>query len=176
MKKLFNITTLLVALILAPVALTTPGCTALGSISQSTIDNTATVLRGAARDGAIVAIQKNPNTQKYFELAVVSLETFITGKDYSPGAFQKVLLSVTIPDKSDPYLQITIGTAIDLYQLYFGEYVKGKVNGDYAAKTFLVAIQDGFNQALGKPVSTKSFKVAKPGTPQSSVLPRPIKK
>lgn len=168
------------AFVTAPVVLTT-GCTTI-NVDTNVVDTTAIILRGAARDGAIIAMQENPETKKYFQLATQVLSTFLTGKDFTPGAFQKALLEVNAEELANPWVQIGVGTVIDLYQLYFGQYVKGKVNGDVIAKAFITAVQDGFNMALGQPVSaTKRYYRAGPPMPPvggmtHGVLPRPLKK
>lgn len=153
------------------------GCANGPTVNQNTIDSTAVVLRGAARDGAIVAMQDNADTRRYFELAAASLETFLTGKDYTPGALQDLLMSIT-DQTYNPWVQISAGTVIDLYQLYFGQYVKGSLDKSAIAKAFITAVQDGFNQALGKPVSLKAGRNTKApaGYTGTGVLPRPVRR
>lgn len=170
---------------LAPMVFTT-GCASVSNVDTNTINTTAIILRGAARDGAVIAMQENPETKKYFQLASQVLSTFITGKDYTPGAFQTALLNINVEELNNPWVQIGIGTVIDLYQLYFGQYIKGQVNGDLIAQAFITAVQDGFNMALGQPVSpTKKYFSryggfsAQPPMPfgtTGGVLPRPVKK
>jgi hypothetical protein len=166
----------------APVAMT--GCIAPGggtNINTAQIDATALILQNAARVGAVAAITPpsgNTNNAVYFELAAQAIGTFLTGKDYSPAAFQQALIDIKVPQANNIWVQLGIGAVIDLYQVYFSQYVQGKVNGNFAAGTFLVAIQNGFNQATGNPVTPPPAKL-KAGSPQPlapSVLPRPLKR
>ena len=168
-------------MVLAAVVLACSGCstTTNTKIDPGVVDTTAVVLRGAARDGAVIAIQNNPETKQYFAIAASTLETFITGKDYTPGAFQAALTSIKSSEIQNPYVQIGIGTVVDLYQLYFSQYAKNALQSNDVAKAFVVAIQDGFNQALGNPVTVAHYMPgsalkASPGS-ATKVLPRPIK-
>lgn len=181
------ITTLTVT---APVALT--GCVSPGGGSgtnnQAQIDATALILQNAARAGTVAAITPptgDTNNRAYFQLASQALGVFVTGKDYSPAAFQQALLDIKVPQANNVWVQLAIGATIDLYQVYFSQYVQGQVNGNMAAGTFLLAIQNGFNQALGLPVvvsppgTNTTFSAAKPKLSQPvavPVLPRPVKK
>ncbi len=169
-------TTLLVSL--APVVLTTgcvsPGGAGTNVVNQGTIDATAVLLKGAAQAGALAAIQNDKGNAKYFELAADSISTFLTTTNYTPGAFQNALMGVigNSGALTNAYVTIGIGTVIDLYQLYYGQYVKGQINGNAYAGEFLTAIQNGFYMALGKPIPlARQLKVVPVGCP----LPRPIK-
>lgn len=182
----FSLITISMAL-LASAMLFTNGCALFGggssgtnAIPQTTIDATAIILRGAARDGAVVAMTPpngNANNAQYFNLAATSIGAFVTGKDYTPGSFQKALMGVNSPQLHDPYVQIGIGTVVDLYQLYYIQYVQPNVASNApVALEFLTSIQDGFNEALGNPVSvSKSLKAVRPSGVPGDILPRPIK-
>lgn len=171
----------------APVAMT--GCGSLiggggGTNSQAQIDATALILENSARSGAIAAITPpigDTNNAAYFQLASQALGAFITGTNYNPAAFQQALLNINVPQAKNVWVQLGIGAVIDLYQVYFSQYVQNQLNGNMAAGTFLLAIQNGFNQALGQPVVAPVSQPAlqlkpHPAQPLSgSVLPRPIK-
>jgi hypothetical protein len=173
----------------APVAMT--GCGALSggngtnTANQAQIDATALILQNSARAGAIAAITPptgDTNNAAYFQLASQALGAFITGTNYSPAAFQDALLKINVPQAKNVWVQLGIGAVIDLYQVYFSQYVQGQLNGNMAAGTFLLAIQNGFNQALGQPLTPVPSPVVNSGNLQlghgvsGSVLPRPLKK
>lgn len=173
----------------APVALT--GCGALSggsgtnANSQAQIDATALILQNSARAGAIAAITPptgDTNNIAYFQLASQSIGAFLTGTNYSPAAFQDALLKINVPQAKNVWVQLGIGAVIDLYQVYFSQYVQGQLNGNVAAGTFLLAVQNGFNQALGQPLTPVPSPAPTPGNLQlghgvsSPVLPRPLKK
>jgi len=104
----------------------------------------------------------------------------LTGKDYSPAAFQQALLAIKIPGASDIWVQLAIGGVVDLYQVYFSQYVQGQVDGNYAAQALLIAVQNGFNQALGNPLvppPVPPAAVPPKGQPiGGQILPRPLTK
>lgn len=165
----------------APVAMT--GCVTgpIGTNDQAAIDATALILQNSARAGALAAITPptgNTNNAVYFDLAAQVIGTFLTGKDYSPAAFQQALVNIKIPQATNVWVQLGIGAVIDLYQVYFSQYVRGQVNGNAYAGQFLKAIQDGFNQALGKPVSLtvpSSLKLSSRPLVTPQIVPRPLK-
>jgi len=181
-------TPLIIALcVSAPVAFT--GCGALsgggtGTNNQAQIDATALILQNSARVGAIAAITPptgDTNNAAYFKLASQSIGAFLTGTNYSPAAFQQALLQINVPQAKNVWVQLGIGAVIDLYQVYFSQYVQGQLNGNMAAGTFLLAVQNGFNQALGQPVAPTPPEFAHQNLQlghgvSSSVLPRPLKK
>lgn len=174
----------------APVAVT--GCSILGGGGTNTnniaqIDAAALIIKNIAHGGALAAItppQGNTNNVAYFNAVNQAIGLFLTGKDYSPAAFQQALIAVKIPGASDIWVQLAIGGVVDLYQVYFSQYVQGQVNGNYAAQSFLTAIQNGFNQALGNPLLAMPAPPQVPGVAQlklgqsfsGQILPRPIKK
>jgi hypothetical protein len=196
MRKLLKIIGIaaLAAVFTLPVFLNT-GCRALGGggngtntnvVDNTAIDAVAVILRGAARNGVIVAVTPptgDTNNRQYFSLAANAIGEFVTGKDFSPTAFQQALLSIGVPDS--PYVQLGVGTVIDLYQLYFNIYVKGNLEKNAPiAVEFLTAVQDGFNQALGTPPGPPILPGMRAGRPgqvrpppiEGRVLPRPIKR
>ncbi len=171
----------------APVAIT--GCGILGGGGTNTnnivqINTAAQILQNIAQGGALAAItppQGNTSNAAYFNAANQTIGLFLTGKDYSPAAFQQALLATKIPGGNDVWVQLAIGGVVDLYQVYFSQYVQGQVNGNYAAQALLIAVQNGFNQALGNPL------IPLPQPPASvplkagqhiggPILPRPISK
>ena len=126
--------------------LATTGCETI-PVDPQTIDDTAIILRNAARNGAIFAIDDEPKTKPWFVFTQVALSTFLTGKDFTPGAFEKVMQTVPVSEFKSKYVKVASGTLIDLYELYYGRYVKGKIANNPIALKFLTAIQDGFAQA-----------------------------
>ena len=142
-----------------------------GEPNQTTIDAIAVVLRGAARAGAVVAIQDDPENAKYFKLASAAIGQFATGLNTDPAAFQAALVAVGLPDNQ--WLRLGLGTVVDLYQFYYGTYVKNKVADNAYARTFLRAVQEGFEEAIGEPQA--HIAAARRPAP-SGVFPRPIKK
>jgi hypothetical protein len=157
----------------APVALT--GCvTNITTNSQAAIAATALILQNAAEAGATAAITPpngNTNNAVYFQLASQAIGTFLTGSNYTPGAFQQALMNVKVPALNNLWVQLAVGTLVDLYGLYYAQYVDGQIAGNTYASQFLTAIQTGFNQALGTPAGLK----AKKPIELEQVLPRRVR-
>lgn len=183
-------TPIVIALSVATPAVLT-GCGSLaggggtGTNSQASIDATALILQNSARVGAIAAMDPktgDPKNAAYFQLAAQALGVFVTGTNYSPAAFQDALLKINVPQANNVWVQLGIGAVIDLYQVYFSQYVHNQLNGNVAAGTFILAIQNGFNQALGQPSVPAPPAAMGVGNLQlghgvgSQVLPRPLKK
>lgn len=143
--------------VLLAVAMYTPGCATTGMTpAQQTqlIDDTAVLIHAAARNGAMFAIEDDPNTAKWFALAQQSIATFLTGTDYSPAAFQAALNNIPLGALKSKWIKYALYNVVDLYQLYYGRYVQSQVQSNEIAKKFLEAVQDGFKQALEPEPST----------------------
>lgn len=112
------------------------------------VEDTAVILRSAARSGALFAMEDDPGTARWFAFSQQVLSTFLTGKDYSPAAFQKALNDIPVKELKQKWIKYAVYNVLDIYQLYYGRYVQGQVQNNERAKKFLEAIQDGFKQAL----------------------------
>lgn len=127
------------------------GCatTSSSTAAQRTqmIDDTSVLLRSAARNGAMYAIEDDPGSARWFTFAHQALATFLTGKDYSPIAFQQALGQVPVKEFKQKWIKYAIYNVADLYQVYYGRYVLDKVQNSEVARKFLEAVQDGFKQA-----------------------------
>lgn len=153
MKKLLGIITTTVLLLVAVgvnSGCATTGGTADGpQIDQETLNNASVILRSAARNAAALAIQDNPDAIKGVKLAVAALDTFLVGDSYAPGELVKALEPV-VKEVRDVKVALAVNTVTDLYEVFFGRYVKGQIataaNGN--AALFLVALRDGAVQAL----------------------------
>lgn len=123
------------------------GCTTLTTTQQQTLDQTAAVLRGAARGVAVLAIADNPDNTAKVKAAVTTLDALILSGNYdSPSvltAFDPLIKQIAKPE-----VRLAVGTTLDLYQIFVGRYVVGQVNGNPVAKQLLTALRDGGAQAL----------------------------
>jgi hypothetical protein len=144
-----RLTPLGLALLLAVTLVPITGCETTQDAVQRAqiIDDTAILLRSAARNGAMLAIEDHPESAKYFELARAVIADFATGTDYSPDAF-KAAMQANIKQLNDKWVKFGVYNVTDLYELYYGRYVRDQVNGNVVANKFLNAIQEGFKQAL----------------------------
>jgi hypothetical protein len=118
-------------------------------ITQQTLNDASIVLRSAARNAAALGIQNNADNRKYVQLAVTTLDTFLTGNDYTPGALVKALEPV-VKQVKDLRVALAVNTVTDMYEVFFGRYVKGQIanaaNGN--ALLFLTALRQGASEAL----------------------------
>jgi hypothetical protein len=124
-------------------------------IDQQTLDAAAIVLRSAARNASALAISEKPENRKYVQLAVTSMDTFLTGSDYTPGALVEALKPV-LKEVKDLKVGLAVNTVTDLYDAFFGRYVKGRVasvaNGN--ALLFLTNLRQGAAEALDLTAAT----------------------
>lgn len=172
------------------VSVSTTGCGTFisgggGTNNSAQINATALILQNAAYSGALAAITPptgNSNNAPYFSLASQAIGAFVTGQNFSPAALQQALISIKAPQATNLWVQLGIGTVIDLYQVYFSQYVQGQTGSNTTAVVFVTAIQAGFNQALGVPVPPAPTPAHGPIAPplplmlnRPSVLPRPLK-
>lgn len=110
------------------------------------IDAAAVVLKSSARGASVLAIEANVKNADYIRLAVSALDTFVVGSDYSPGALAKAL-AVVIKQTREPLVQLAISSSIDLYEIFYGRYAKGRI-ADTVAVKFITALRDGAQGAL----------------------------
>lgn len=157
MKKLKTLaaTLALLTLVAAPLTFTTGCQTPNGQVSDQTLQDAAIVLRSAARGAALVAIEDKPGNARYVQLAVTVLDQFLVGDDYAPGALVKALEPV-LKEVSDMKVKLAINTVTDLYEVFYGRYVRGQVKGNTTAFLLLKYIRDGAQQALPAPPSPPS--------------------
>jgi hypothetical protein len=146
MKKL----SLILTVALMAISITTfSGCATAGgpTVDQQTIADSAIILKGAARSASALAIQKDVKNKQYVQLAVTTLETFVVGTDYTPGALTQAL-SPMIKDLNKVEISLAVNTVLDLYNIYYGRYVKGKIAGNETAVLFLTALHDGAKEGI----------------------------
>lgn len=143
-------------LLLLAVGVFSPGCaTSSGGtggpvVDQQTLNDAAVALRSAARVAASVAISENPTkpeVRQYIQLAVTALDQFAVGTTYEPGKLVEALKPV-LKDVNDPKIGIAINTVTDLYEVFYGRYVKAKLAENANAKMFIQALRDGAASAL----------------------------
>lgn len=149
MKKL---TALLMVLLLLAVSFVTPGCTTTSGgsgpvVDQQTLNDAAIALRSAARVAATVAMQEKPEARQYIVLSVTVLDQFAVGENYEPGKLVEALKPV-LKEVKDAKVAIAINTTTDLYEVFYGRYVKAKLYSNTNAYMFVKALRDGAAQAL----------------------------
>jgi hypothetical protein len=154
MKKLLALSILVtVAIALALGSLT--GCGSLSngpsgqtSVDTNLIDKTAVVLRTTTTDLAIIAIEKDKNAASYFRLAASVIDKLLDGGDLSPVTLRKAISGIPVKELQSATARVAITTVLGSYEIYWGDYVRGKIGANYAAATLLKAVKDGISGAL----------------------------
>lgn len=127
----------------------------VNTVDPQTIADAAIILRSTSRSAAVLAMNDSADAKKYINLAVVTLDTFITGNDYTPGALTEALTPI-LKEVKDPKIGLAVNTAVDIYQIFWGRYVKGKIAANQTAVLFLTALRDGAKSSLVINASTIS--------------------
>lgn len=138
---------LLSSVILGLALLIGPGCSTLSTSQTQTLEQSAVILRSAARGAAVLAISENPANVAKVRAAVTSLDALLVSGNFDSAAVLAVF-DPLIKQIQKPEIRLAVGTTLDLYQLLIGRYVVGQVNSNPVAKSLLQALRDGGQQAL----------------------------
>lgn len=127
-------------------------------ITQAQLDKTAVLLKGSVRAGLLLVIDKNgTNAQNYVCLAGETLNLLVSSTNYAPGAIETALARLPSKDLKKVEVQLAISTILTAYEIYYADYVSGKLNGNQVAATLLGAVRDGvmgactFSGVVGPP-------------------------
>lgn len=148
MKKL---TTLLA--LAAVVALGFTGCaTTPGNqppaLTQAKLEKSAILLKSTVRSALLLVIEKNgTNAQNYVCLVGEVFNLTIGGTNYSPGALEKRLAALPNQGLKKTEVQLVISTLLTAYEIYYADYVTGRLGGNRVAFTLLSAVRDGVTGA-----------------------------
>lgn len=120
-------------------------------IDPKAIEKSAVVFRTAVGDSVILAKDRNAGSAAYFALGKTILDSFITGSDFSPATLRKALQAIPVKELQSAEARIAINTIAGLYEIYWGDYVRGQVAGNAIAVKLLTAARDGLVDGLGSP-------------------------
>lgn len=152
MKKIYvSAASLAAFFILMNIAAFNTGCVTTGSgpINTNQLYKGAAILKMTVSASVVVATEKDTNAITYIRLIGGVLDAVISGTDYTPGTLSKAITALNIKQLQTPEARIAINTALGLYEIYYGDYVSGKINSNQTALVLLQAIKDGINQGLG---------------------------
>lgn len=114
------------------------------AITQAQLDKTAILLKGTVRAGLLLVIEKNgTNAQNYVCLAGQTLNLLISSTNYTPGAIETALSKLPVKDLKKVEVQLAVSTILTAYEIYYADYVSGKLNGNLVAASLLGAVRDG---------------------------------
>jgi hypothetical protein len=113
------------------------------------VEKSATILKGIVRDALILVVGKNgTNATPYIALARDTLSVFIGGSDFTPDALLKSLSALPTTALQKPEVKLAISIVVTAYEVCYGDYVRGQVNGNLIAVKMLTAVRDGCSDAL----------------------------
>lgn len=124
------------------------GCTTIKQLTPAQVDSIAVVITQTANYGATYAIQQDKRNAAYFQLATASIDTFLLGKDLSPASLQAALAKV--PGASNQWVNLAVSGVVIAYDFSYQQYVTDEVLTNYAAVTWVTAVETGFKQALSQ--------------------------
>jgi hypothetical protein len=114
------------------------------AITQAQLDKTAILLKGTVRASLVLLVQKNgTNAQAYVCAAADVLSVTLGSTNYTPGALETRLAKLPVKELKKAEVQLAISVLLTTYEIYYADYVAGKVNGNAVATTLLTAIRDG---------------------------------
>lgn len=157
MKMKFRLTPLQSLLCLAAllIGLTTlnTGCMTTKAPDGTTVVDTnrveklALVLKTTVSDVVILAAEdRKQETRNRIILARNIINGLIATGDTTPSDLQNALAPQLRDAK--PEVKVAVNTAISLFEIYYGDYVKGKVGGNFYAARFLTATVEGIDRGL----------------------------
>lgn len=150
----------ILSLICFLLALTAIGCTTVQTANgpvritdTNIIDKTAFILKGAVTSSIVIAVEKEraagrTGVETYLRLASAVVDKVIVSGDSTPATLSKALAALPLKELQTPEAKTGLAIAEAAYGVYFEDYVKGKINGNYAAVALLTAFRDGINDAL----------------------------
>lgn len=135
----------------AVVALGFTGCaTTSGSpgtkpaLTQEQLDKSAALLKGTVRSGLLLVIDKNgTNAQTYVCLAGDALNVVLGGTNYTPGNLESRLYALPASGLKKAEVQLAISAILTAYEIYYADYVAGKLEAQPVAFALLSAVRDG---------------------------------
>lgn len=116
-------------------------------ITPQQIADSGVALKSLARSTALLAMEKDPENRKYVNLAITAMDQFLTGTNYTPGLLVATLQPV-FQEVKDAKIQIALNTVTDLYEIYYGRYVRDQVAGNETARVLLTSLRDGGVEAI----------------------------
>jgi hypothetical protein len=145
----------LVAVLLTGCVTPQPGQPA---IDPQTIEKSAIILKTTVASAVTLAIDKTgPNARKYAEMGEAVLNTLLVSTnaaDYNPKVLQDRLTELPIKELKSPEAKVAVFGALGLYEAFYGDYVRARINGSTNAVIFLTAMRDGVALALASAPDT----------------------
>lgn len=148
MKKIIS----LAAIALMGILLATTGCVTTNPSPDDQavkIEKAAVLMKGTVRSALVLVIDKNgTNATPYIALARDTLSTFIGGTDFTPDALLNSLEALPVKALGKPEVKLAISTVVTAYEIYYGDFVRGQVDGNATAIKFITAIRDACDEAI----------------------------
>jgi len=147
MKKLITSFALAAVVVFGFTGCTTTTGNQSPALTQEQLDKASILLKGSVRSGLLLVIDKNGDDAKdYVCLAGESLSTLLRGTNYTPGYLEKRLYALPTKELKKTEVQLAVSAILTAYEIYYGDYVAGRIDGNKTAYVLLSALRDG---ALG---------------------------
>lgn len=137
----------------AVVALGFTGCATTSgnspAITPAQLEKSAILIKGTVRSSLLLVIDKNgTNAQNYVCLAGEALNVVLSSStNYTPGALEARLAKLPVNGLKKAEAQLAISSILTVYEIYYADYVAGRIGGNQVAFTLLSAIRDGVTGA-----------------------------
>lgn len=122
---------------------TTPGNPP--AITPAQLEKSAVLIKGTVRASLILVIDKNgTNAQNYVCLVGEALNLVLSSStNYTPGALEARLSKLPVSGLKKAEAQLAISSILTVYEIYYADYVSGRIGGNQVAFTLLSAVRDG---------------------------------
>jgi len=116
-------------------------------VDTNRVEKLAAVLKTTVSDVVILAAEdRKQETRNHIILARNVINGLIATGDTTPSSLQDALGPQLRNAK--PEVKVAISTALGLFEIYYGDYVKGKIGGNIYAAKFLTAAVEGIDRGL----------------------------
>lgn len=122
------------------------GCQTAQPVDPQSIQDSAVILKVAAKNTALLALRENEGNRQYIKLSVAALDTFVVAGKYAPGDLVTAFKPI-VKEAQNTKIETAANTVLDLYEVFYGRYVKQKLATNNAI-VFLNALRDGAAAAL----------------------------
>ncbi len=110
---------------------------------------TAILLKNTTSSSLVLVIAKNgENARSYVDAVKSTIDQLLLTNAPTPVNLQKALYKLPIKELKKPEAVLALNVLLTAYELYYGDYVKGRIGGNETASQLLTAIRDGANDAL----------------------------
>jgi hypothetical protein len=139
------------------------GCKSINSLTPGQVAQIGTVITQTANFGAVYAIQQDERNAAYFKAAVPILDNFANGTVLTPSALQIALANTSLA--TNQWVSLAISAVVVAYDVSYSKYISDSLTNIPVAKSWIIAIETGFQQALAQTDNTRLRLEKEPNPP-----------